>query len=117
MTRLRLRIRFGPDALLGPGRADLLELVAETGSISAAGARMGMSYRRAWGMVEALNATFRAPLVETVRGGAQGGGARLTEAGREVLARYRAIEARLADDSRENIAALEALLAEKPHDT
>jgi molybdate transport system regulatory protein len=117
MTRLRLRIRFGPDSLIGPGRADLLELVAETGSISAAGARMGMSYRRAWGMIDALNATFRAPLVETVRGGAQGGGARLTDTGRAVLSRYRAIEARLAEGSREDIAALEALLAERPADT
>jgi molybdate transport system regulatory protein len=116
MTRLRLRIRFGPDALLGPGRADLLELVAETGSISAAGAQMGMSYRRAWGMIEALNATFRAPLVETARGGARGGGARLTDTGREVLAHYRAIQAQLAESSRAEIAALEALLAEKPHD-
>jgi molybdate transport system regulatory protein len=117
MSRLRLRILFGPTAMLGPGKADLLERIAETGSITAAGAAMGMSYKRAWGLVETLNGTFRAPLVETVRGGPGGGGARLTDTGRAVLAHYRAIEARLAADSAADLAALEALLADTPGGT
>ena len=68
--------------MLGPGKADLLELIAETGSIAAAGRRLGMSYKRAWSLVETLNAMFRDPLVESSRGGATFGGARLTENGR-----------------------------------
>lgn len=77
---------------IGPGRADLLELIAETGSISDAAKRMGMSYKRAWSLVQALNEGFGAPLVETARGGAEQGGAGLTAAGREVLERYRAMQ-------------------------
>jgi molybdate transport system regulatory protein len=117
MNRLRLRILFGPAAMLGPGKADLLDLIAETGSITAAGARMGMSYKRAWGLVETLNGIFRAPLVETVRGGPKGGGARLTATGQAVLHHYRAIEARLAAGSAADLAALDALLADVPAGT
>lgn len=84
-----LRVTLADDFYIGPGRADLLELIGETGSISAAGKRMGMSYKRAWGLVQALNSGFGAPLVETSRGGGSQGGATLTEAGREVLAHYR----------------------------
>src|SRR6185503_9873088 len=64
-----LRVTFTADFYMGPGRADLMELIAETGSIAAAGKRMGMSYKRAWGLVQALNEGFGAPLVETSRGG------------------------------------------------
>lgn len=117
MTRLRLRIQFGPAAMLGPGKADLLEQIDRTGSISAAGAAMGMSYKRAWSLVETLNGIFRAPVVVTARGGAAGGGARLTDTGRSVLAHYRAIEARLAEGSRDDLAALEALLADMSEET
>ncbi len=84
-----LRVTLGDDFYIGPGRADLLELIAETGSISAAGKAMGMSYKRAWGLVQALNDGFGAPLVETSRGGSAQGGATLTTLGREVLDRYR----------------------------
>jgi molybdate transport system regulatory protein len=86
-----LRITLSDDFYVGPGRADLLELIGETGSISEAAKRMGMSYKRAWGLVQALNAGFGAPLVETHRGGT-GQGAIVTAAGREVLARYRNIQ-------------------------
>ncbi len=106
---LRLRVVFGPGAMLGPGKADLLALIEETGSISAAGRRMRMSYKRAWTLVETLNTLFAAPLVASSRGGEGGGGARLTEVGREVLARYRALERRAADAGADDIAALEAL--------
>lgn len=88
-----LRVTFSDEFYLGPGRADLLEGIAETGSISAAGKRMGMSYKRAWSLVQALNDGWGAPLVETSRGGAGQGGAMLTEDGHFVLLRYRAMQA------------------------
>ncbi len=78
--------------MIGPGKADLLEVIARTGSIAAAGREMGMSYRRAWQLVETLNALFRAPVVESVRGGPGGGGASLTATGRTVLDAYRRME-------------------------
>ena len=89
MPRLRLRIVFAPGTWIGPGKAELLERIARTGSIAAAGREMGMSYKRAWQLVEALNGMFREPLVESTRGGAKGGGATVTETGRRVLSAYR----------------------------
>lgn len=115
-TRLRLRILFGSNAMLGPGKAELLEHIRDTGSITAAGTRMGMSYKRAWGLVETLNATFREPVVITVRGGAKGGGAQLTPTGKAVLVHYRRIEDRLRDGSADDLAALRGLLADIPTD-
>ncbi len=109
-TGIRLRLVFEPDVAFGPGKADLLENIAETGSIAAAGRRMGMSYKRAWMLAESLNATFHAPLVESSRGGTQGGGARLTEAGRKVLALYRKLEEKAAAAGLEEIDGLRALL-------
>lgn len=90
---VRLRLRLGPGIELGPGKADLLEGIAETGSISAAGRRMRMSYKRAWQLVDELNGLFDAPLVEASTGGRSGGGAALTRLGRNVLARYRRMHA------------------------
>ncbi|PZQ99718.1 MAG: hypothetical protein DI533_03445 [Cereibacter sphaeroides] len=113
-TRLRLRLLFGADAMLGPGKADLLQLIRDTGSISAAGRRMGMSYKRAWMLVEEMNAVFREPLVDSARGGSGGGGARLTEAGVRVLALYRALEDRLAETGAAEIAALSAMVRDIP---
>jgi molybdate transport system regulatory protein len=95
-----LRVTFSDNFYLGPGRADLLEGIAETGSIAAAGKRMDMSYKRAWSLVQALNEGWGAPLVETSRGGAGQGGATLTEDGQFVLLRYRAMQ----DATREAIA-------------
>ena len=109
-ARLRLRILFGPDAMLGPGKAELMEHIRETGSISAAGRRMGMSYKRAWSLVEEMNGIFLAPLVERVRGGAGGGGARLTAAGEAVLAAYRGVEAKAAEAGAEELAVLRSML-------
>ena len=91
-----LRVSFSDDFYMGPGRADLLERIGETGSIAAAGKTMGMSYKRAWGLVQALNAGLGVPLVETTRGGSAQGGAQLTEAGRLVLAHYRAMQDKAA---------------------
>ena len=87
-----LRITLSDTAYIGPGRADLLELIDKTGSISAAGKAMGMSYKRAWGLVQALNEGFGTALVESSRGGATQGGAQLSAAGRLVLASYRAMQ-------------------------
>lgn len=111
-----LRVTLDEDAYVGPGRADLLELIDKTGSISAAGKAMGMSYKRAWGLVQALNAGFGAPLVETARGGAAQGGAELTALGRDVLAHYRAMQDKTAAAIAGDVAALRALksdIAEK----
>jgi molybdate transport system regulatory protein len=89
----RLRVVMGPGVAIGPGKADLLEGIKVTGSISGAGRRMGMSYKRAWYLVEALNGHFPEPLVEALKGGRAGGGARLTPLGEEVLSAYREMEA------------------------
>lgn len=78
---------------MGPGKADLLEGIAETGSIAAAGRRMGMSYRRAWMLVEQMNRMFAVPLVDAAKGGAGGGGAVLTAEGQRIVAAYRRLEA------------------------
>jgi molybdate transport system regulatory protein len=91
-TGTRLRIVLGPDIAIGPGKAAILEEVGATGSISAAGRSMGMGYKRAWYMVDTMNKCFNEPLVVTVKGGKRGGGARLSELGEEVLARYRKME-------------------------
>jgi molybdate transport system regulatory protein len=90
----QLRILLGSAIAIGPGKADLLEAIARTGSIAAAGRAMGMSYRRAWLLVETMNCSFREPLVGAAKGGRHGGGAALTPAGKQALARYRAMEAR-----------------------
>jgi molybdate transport system regulatory protein len=108
---LYLRVDFGEHGALGPGKARLMELIAETGSISAAGRAMGMSYRRAWLLVDNLNGAFGEPLVAKQTGGSGGGGAVLTRLGREVVQRYRRIERRAASAGREDIEALAAALA------
>ena len=94
VLKLRLRLTLPSGQWLGPGKADLLQGIAETGSIAAAGRQMGMSYKRAWTLVEALNAMFPGALVASSRGGAAHGGAELTELGRRVLATYRAMQAK-----------------------
>lgn len=107
--RLQLRLYLAPDCWIGPGKADLLELIDRTGSISEAGRRMGMSYKRAWSLVEGLNRSFVAALVSSERGGAGGGGATLTPQGREVLSRFRQIEAAARNAASADMAALMAL--------
>jgi molybdate transport system regulatory protein len=97
---------------MGPGKADLLEAIAATGSISAAGRRMGMSYRRAWMLVETMNKSFQAPLVHAAKGGSHGGGAELTQTGIEVLKRYRAMEQRAAEMLAPQMKAFRKLMAQ-----
>lgn len=89
----QLRIVLEPETAIGPGKAELLQRLAETGSIAAAGRAMGMSYKRAWLLIESMNRCFARPVVTTRRGGAGRGGAELTETGRDVLRRYRRMEA------------------------
>jgi molybdate transport system regulatory protein len=103
---VQLRVALRADVAIGPGKADLLEGVRDTGSIAAAGRRMGMSYKRAWHLVDSMNGCFRAPLVEAAKGGAAGGGARLTPLGEEVLARYRRMQARASRAVAAELAAL-----------
>ena len=87
------RIELGPGRRLGPGKVRLLQLIDQLGSISAAARDMGMSYRRAWLLVEESNQLFDVPLVESTTGGSGGGGARLTETGRKAVAIYSDIAA------------------------
>lgn len=108
-----LRVTLGPTAYVGPGRAGLLEGIAATGSIAETAKRMGMSYKRAWSLVQALNEGFASPLVETSRGGTGQGGARLTPTGEEVLRRYRNIERSAAAAIEDDLAALVALARRK----
>lgn len=93
LPHLWLRIRFDGGDFIGPGKVELLERIAATGSIAAAARAMGMSYKRAWSIIEALNAMFDAPLVASTRGGPGTGGATLTPRGKAVLAAYLATAA------------------------
>ena len=88
----RLRVLVCEEIALGPGKADLLEHIAQTGSLSMAARRMKMSYMKAWLLVQVMNRCFRSPLVALERGGPSGGGARLTSTGREALQLYRTME-------------------------
>ena len=88
----RLRITLKKKIAFGPGKAELLQLVDETGSIGKAAARMKMSYMRAWTLVQTMNRCFKKPLILATHGGEGGGGAQLTKTGRAVLARYREME-------------------------
>jgi molybdate transport system regulatory protein len=95
LTRYRgltLRVLGTRTPAMGPGKAELIARIGETGSISAAARAMGMSYRRAWQLVEALNQDFRQPVIATAIGGTRGGGARVTPFGERLLARFRAME-------------------------
>ena len=100
---------------MGPGKADLLAAIEHEGSISAAGRAMGMSYRRTWLLVDAMNRCWREPLVQTAAGGSHGGGARLTPLGIIVLAQYRALQERVADAAAgEELTALVAAVLPEP---
>jgi molybdate transport system regulatory protein len=89
---LTLRVVAASAPAMGPGKAELIERIAQTGSISAAARAMGMSYRRAWQLVEALNAAYKEPVVVTAIGGQRGGGARVTPHGKRLAALFRRME-------------------------
>lgn len=109
MKALSVRIDLDSGARIGPGKVRLLELVDETGSISAAGRKMGMSYRRAWMLVNSLSEALGEAVVETRKGGSAGGGARLTDSGRGVIRHYRAVERKAGKAAAADIRALENL--------
>ena len=104
-----LRITFAPEVSIGPGKARLLEGVRDLGSIAAAGRRMGMSYKRAWGLVSEINRTFEEPLVTAQTGGRAGGGAALTPRGQELIRHYRAIERKALSATAAHLKALQAI--------
>ncbi|MBN9444605.1 MAG: winged helix-turn-helix domain-containing protein [Bosea sp. (in: a-proteobacteria)] len=111
MPSLSLRIQLDPEGRIGPGKIELLENIAALGSISAAGRAMEMSYRRAWDLVEELNALFGQPVVQRQVGGRNGGGASLTRLGEALVSRFRAVEKVAADAAAEHLAALQAEIA------
>jgi molybdate transport system regulatory protein len=108
MTRLSIRVDLGEGAF-GPGKAQLLELIAQKGSIRSAAAAMDMSYRRAWLLLQSIEETFGAPAIITATGGAHGGGASLSPLGRTLIARYRAVERRATRATASDIAAMTKL--------
>lgn len=99
---------------MGPGKAALLDAIAATGSISGAGRALGMSYRRAWLLVDVMNRCWAEPLVETAAGGSHGGGARITPLGLEILAAYRKLEDAIETVGAEALEPLSEKLAPKP---
>lgn len=107
MPSLSLRIHLDPEGRIGPGKIELLENIAAQGSISAAGRAMGISYRRAWELVEDLNSIFGKPVVERQAGGRHGGGTCLTPTGCAVVMRFRAVERAAALAAQEHLAALQ----------
>jgi molybdate transport system regulatory protein len=96
MARLTIRIDLGEDAAIGPGKARLLELIDETGSIRKAAAAMDMSYRRAWLLLREIEVMMKTPVAAAQTGGERGGGTTLTPSGRALVACYRAIETQAA---------------------
>ncbi|MFI5311023.1 MAG: winged helix-turn-helix domain-containing protein [Gemmatimonadales bacterium] len=113
MTRITIRVDFDDQRWIGWGKVALLEAIARDGSIVNAAKSMGMSYRRAWQLVDALNTMFREPLVESGRGGASGGGTTLTMLGVEVVARYRKTEKALQRSARKDLEYLDRRLARR----
>jgi len=109
-TRLTLRVDFGSNRAIGPGKIRLLEAIDKGGSISEAGRSLGMSYRRAWLLINDVNRCFRDPVVTTRPGGKSGGGAALTAFGRKLVHNYRAIEAEAASAAEARLHDLEASL-------
>jgi len=108
-----IRILFGAASSLGPGKIALLESIGRTGSISGAARDMGMSYRRAWLLVDAMNTAFTQPVVMAVTGGKRGGGAKVTAFGLALLERYREIETKAAAAVATDLKALAKMLASR----
>ena len=112
-TRITLRLDFDDERRLGPGKVALLEAIARTGSIAAAGREFGMAYRRAWLLTDELNHMFSVPLVEARGGGRHGGGASLTDTGMSIVSMYRNAERKVRKTASKEIEAIERVLAAK----
>jgi molybdate transport system regulatory protein len=110
-ARFRLRINKGEEIAIGPGKVALLEAIVSTGSITAAAKELGMSYRRAWLLVDEMNRCFKNPLVESAKGGKEGGGTVVNETGQEVIRLYRQIEQVAEETTAKELARLNRLLA------
>jgi molybdate transport system regulatory protein len=117
MPRLTLRIDFDVDRAVGPGKIKLLEMIDKYGSISEAGRQMGMSYRRAWLLVDSLNRSFSTPVTASQKGGQHGGRASLTEFGHSVVQHYRAVESAAEKAGAAHVDALAAALANQTRPT
>ncbi len=113
-ARLRLRVQYGSGFAIGSGKADILQAVAETGSISAGARSLTMSYRRAWLLIDAMNQCFREPVVDTATGGKGGGGAQITPFGRLVLKGFRVMESRALASISKEMPAFSKLLRTTP---
>ena len=109
-VQFRLRVLKGDDIAVGPGKIDLLEAIAATGSLTSAAKKLGMSYRRAWLLVDTMNRCFDAPVTESAAGGARGGGTALTPLGTELVERYRRIERAALEASTADLRRLRSLL-------
>lgn len=109
-VKFRLRFYSNDTIAIGPGKVELLEAIGAAGSISGAARQLGMSYRRAWLLLEELNGSLRSPAVSTTTGGARGGGASLTDVGQAIIAHYRSIEALARQTAAQDIEALMQLL-------
>jgi molybdate transport system regulatory protein len=109
-VQFRVRITKGDDIAIGPGKVDLLEAIGATGSITAAAKELGMSYRRAWLLIDTMNRCFKTPIVEAEAGGRSGGGTRLTETGRDAIRLYRAIERKATKSAAADVTRLMKLL-------
>ncbi len=114
MTRIRLRIDFDGENYIGHGRIELLELIGRHGSIAKAAQAMGMSYKRAWYLIDGFSAMFREPLIERQHGGKGGGSATVTPFGLRVVEEYRAMELKALTVFAEPVGFLEAKLAKPP---
>jgi len=110
VARFRIRVISGETIAVGPGKIDLLEAIARTHSITAAAKAIGMSYRRAWILVDEINAALKRPAVSSAKGGEHGGGSRLTATGEALVELYRGIEARAAESCAAEIAGLVKLV-------
>ncbi len=111
MPTLSVRIDLDPEGKIGPGKIALLEKIAQLGSISAAGRAMGMSYKRAWELVEETSQIFGKPVAVRHSGGKHGGGATLTPLGESLITHFRAIEDAAAEAAKAHISALQAQIA------
>lgn len=111
VVKFRLRITAGDAIAIGPGKIDLLEAIAEAGSITAGAKAIGMSYRRAWLLVSELNESLKSPALDSAKGGTHGGGSELTEVGRALIDAYRRVQATAASACAADIKTLTGLLA------
>ncbi len=111
-SKLKIRIAYGSNTVIGPGKAQLLEAIKKLGSISKAANSMEMSYRRAWELVNVMNQSFKKPIVITMHGGSHGGGAQISELGELLLQSYRTMETKMTKAADRELSLIYSKLAE-----